>query len=420
MMNQKIPKYKQIAQEIENRIQIGHYKPGDKIPTIRHLAQTNGCNKITVQKAFELLHRQGIIENRVGSGSFVRFPNQYHAPTGRFDFRTDYLDESLFPHQRVQSIIQELFNVLQAGALSPAPVAGDPMLLEVLKKQYQLDSGGMLIISGAQQGLDLVAKVFSTRISDAILFEDPTYPGAIRLFQARHFVSLETDGPDIESMDRVLGGAIKLFYAMPRVHNPTGMAYSLEKMKAVAKRAVQYDFFIIEDDYLGELKPEAVRFVDLCPERTIFIKSFAQTTLAGIRLGLMVVPQSLYDQFLQAKFSSDISSFGLLQRVWYEFLINGEYIEHLNMVRRIASDRRADVQHILEGFPHLFIEPGQAGYSLWVRSRQKVPQHHIPWEKGMSFSFSTQYQQYFKISFMNMPDALFRSGLTYLRETLNI
>ena len=103
------------------------------------------------------------------------------------------------------------------------------------------------------------------------------------------------------------------------------------------------------------------------PRSAIFIKSFAQTTLAGIRLGLMVVPESLYDQFLQAKFSSDIFSFGLLQRVWYEFLQNGEYIEHLNMVYRIAGDRWADVQHILEGFSHLSIEPGQAGYSLWGR-----------------------------------------------------
>ena len=105
----------------------------------------------------------------------------------------------------------------------------------------------MLIISGGQQGLDLVAKVFATRLSETMLFEDPTYPGAISLFKAKHFCV------PWSPMDRAWSSWIKrsasrssCFYTMPSVHNPTGIAYSPEKKAAVAERARHCPFYIIE------------------------------------------------------------------------------------------------------------------------------------------------------------------------------
>jgi DNA-binding transcriptional MocR family regulator len=336
------------------------------------------------------------------------------SPTGRFDFRTDYLDESLFPYERIQSIIHGLFNTQKAKALAPAPAQGDPALLDELSRQYQLPQQGMLMISGAQQGLDLVAKVFSAKISDAILFEDPTYPGAISLFKASHFVSMAHDGPDLEALDKKLGEPLKLFYTMPGIHNPTGIAYSPAKMQAVVERACQNDFFIIEDDYLGELLPSSPRFIDLCPQRTIYIKSFAQTTLAGIRLGFMVVPEELYGKFTYAKFSSDISSFGLLQRAWFEFIAGGEYARHLSSVRRLVDRRRRLLRRLIDRFDFLTIAHQQHGYSLWVHSRRQWPMDRVPWSKGEEFSFNPRYRSFFKISFMNMPEETFREGLAYL------
>ena len=75
--------YKQIAEELARRIREGHYKPGERIPSIRRVAGEFECNKLTVQKAFEVLKRNRVIENVVGSGSFVRFPEKI-ASSGRF------------------------------------------------------------------------------------------------------------------------------------------------------------------------------------------------------------------------------------------------------------------------------------------------------------------------------------------------
>lgn len=414
----KRPQYQVIASAIQERIASGRYKPGARIPSIRQLAEDFGCNKLTVQRAFEILKKEGLIENRVGSGSFVRFPERIKPLGGIFDFHTDYLDESLFPYHQVQAIFNQLFNEEKARALAPTPTEGDPGLLGVLSSYYHLPAQRMVVISGAQQGLDLVAKVFAAKISETMLFEDPTYPGAISLFKARHFVPLDGTGPDLIHLEKMLSRIpIRLFYAMPTVHNPTGKAYSLIKKEAVARLARRYGFFIVEDDFLSEFRPHAgPRFVDICPERTIHVKSLSQTTVSGIRLGFMVVPEDLYDKFLYAKFSSDIASFGLMQRCMREFFKRGFYQRHLAEVQAKIAGRKGKLLALIDRHRHLSVSRHQAGYSLWIKSEAPISLPQVPWSRGEDFSFSEQARFRFRLSFMHMDDAAFETGLDYLHK----
>lgn len=417
-MNFKLPLYRTIAETIKARIHSGQYKPGQKIPPIRRLTETFGVNKATVHKAFECLKQEGLIENRVGSGSYVKFPEKIHQSAGTFDFRTDYLHTSFFPYRLAQQMINELFDTEHADALAPPAAEGDAELIRVLSRQYGLPAERMLIISGAQQGLDLVSKVFGASISDAILFEDPTYPGAISLFRARHFVSLEHDGPVLNHLDQQLTSQIRLFYAMPSVHNPTGLAYSTEKKEAVVLRARRHDLYIIEDDYLGELKTDSLRLIDIEPSHTIYIKSFSQTTLSGIRLGFMVVPKNLYDPFVFAKYSSDIASTGLMQKFLSAFIAQGGYARYMNTVRGQVEKRRAALEKVLAPHPHLAYRPGQHGYSLWAQSKMPPNNLSVPWSRGEEFSFSTTFKSFFRLSFMHMDDNGFKQSLPYLDRML--
>jgi 2-aminoadipate transaminase len=418
-MKSKMPLYIQIAAVIRARIAEGLYKPGEKIPPIRQFTDTFGVNKATVHKAFERLKQEGVLENRVGSGSYVRYPEKIFPAAGIFDFRTDYLHDQFFPFQQIQSLFNALFEQERARALAPTPTKGDPDLVRVLSQYYHLPAERMLIISGAQQGLDLVAKVFAANISESMLFEDPTYPGAISLFKARHFVRLDPDGPDLEQLDRQLPGHIRLFYTMPSVHNPTGIAYSMAKKEAVAERAKHHAFYIIEDDYLGELKSPEPRMVDMAPERTIHIKSFAQTTLAGLRMGFMVVPATLYDRFVYAKHSSDITSFGLLQKCLREFIRQGHYTQHITDLRQHAAARRQRLRRLLLDYPFLSTAADQWGYSLWIKPAAPLDLSPVPWSRGEEFSFSPPLRHCFKMSFMHMPDEAFEQSLPYLRILLS-
>ncbi len=417
-MNSNKIQYKRIADEIKNRINAGTYKPGERIPPIRQLTEAFGVNKATVHKAFVLLKQEGIIENKVGSGSYVRFPQTIAASTGALDFRTDYLDESFFPHVQAQQIFNQLFDQEKARALAPTPVEGDPELITILSRQYHLPAERMLVISGAQQGLDLVSKVFSAKISESILFEDPTYPGAVSLFRARHFIELDNDGPDLSQFDQSISSSIRLFYAMPSVHNPTGISYSVEKKEAVAHRARKHDFYIIEDDYLGELRPGTFRFVDIDPERTIHIKSFAQTTLAGIRLGLLVVPGSLYEKFIHAKYSSDISSSGLLQKFLREFIKHGYYNSHIRSVQGHTLIRRKKLEAVLNHFPFISYLPNQSGYSIWFSSAKPLVRLELPCSRGREFSFSSKHHGSTRIAYMNCDNTGFERGLNLIKASL--
>ena len=407
--------YEAIADEIEARIASGVYKPGEKIPSIRRMAEEFACNKLTVQKAYGKLRREGYLENVVGSGSFVRFPEEISRPGEIFDFHTSYISESFFPYGTAKQVFSDLFDREKSRVFSSPPVEGDPEFLQALSEFYRIPYRRMLIISGAQQGLDLIAKVFSTGISDSILFEDPTYPGAISLFKARHFVALEPDGPDLDSLDRHLTKQISLFYTMPSVHNPTGITYSLAKKEAVAERAERHPFYVIEDDYLSEfLDGQPPRFVDLFPRRTIYIKSLSQTTVSGIRLGFMVVPDALYDKFLYAKHLSDIQSTGVIQKFMREFIRDGSYQRYIEETVVRVRRRRARLLEAIASYPVLSCRVPQPGYGLWISSAEPVELPHVPWESGARFSFSPGYRNHFKVSFMHMDDATFEKALKYL------
>jgi len=411
--------YRDIAKELTRRIREGRYRPGERIPSIRQVAEEFGCNKLTVQKAFDALRRSGMIENVVGSGSFVRYPEKIASSGEVFDFRTSYISESFFPLETAKAIFSDLFDQERTQAFSPPPVEGDRELIDALGTFYRLPTQRMLIVSGAQQGLDLTAKVFSTHISDAILFEDPTYPGAISLFKARNFVPLEADGPNLEDFDRKLTPAIKLFYAMPAVHNPTGISYSLEKKKALAERAERFPFYLIEDDYLSEFMPHpAPRFVDILPEKTLYIKSLSQTTVSGIRLGAMIVPESLFDKFIYAKFMSDIASTGLLQKFATRFIRGGGYAAYIAETRLRVQDRKRRLTGVIAEHPFLSIPQDVPGYNLWVKSDRPVSLTRVPWTPGEEFSFSPVFRNFFRISFMHMDDDTFNRAIIYLRDLL--
>ena len=411
--------YEEIADRIRTRIHEGEYPPGERIPSMRHFAEAFGCNKLTVQKAFERLTGEGLLEKIVGSGSYVKFPDKIHAAGEVVDLSTDYLCDAFFPHEAAGAIFQEIFKKEKAAAFAAAPVAGDPRLIEALGRFYHLPTRRMLVVSGAQQGLDLAAKVFGAKVSDAILFEDPTYPGAISLFKARHFIPMDDSGPRPDELEPRLADGIRLFYTMPAVHNPTGIGYTADRRNVVARLAAAHGITLIEDDYLSEFAAGGVpRFVDIAPERTIYIKSLSQTTVAGLRLGFMVVPEALYDRFVHAKYTSDIGSNGLMQKFLERFIRSGAYSRFLDAVRRRMDARKARLVRLIAKFPVLTLPAGQQGGSLWVACRTIPDLPHVPWAPGPRFSFNPALRNRFRISFMSLADEAFDNALVYLESVL--
>jgi len=407
--------YEKIFFSFHENIKKGIYPPGSRLPSIRETAEQYGCNKITAQKAFERLKAEGLIENHVGRGSFVTYPRhsdpQQH---GLYPFHSAYISEELFPMKEAGRIFEELFRT-DGHLFDAGPMGGDPQLVQVLSGRYRVNPDSTFIISGAQQGLNLCSTLYNLDVSEHIVFEDPTYSGAISVFRPKHFVPLLEDGPDLEVLKRMVREKVRFFYVIPQVHNPTGITYSEQKMATITEYADAYDFFLIEDDYLSEFHDGPVqRFVDRAPHRTIYIKSLSKVTAPGIRLGFMSVPPELYREFIYGKYSADLGTSLLMQKFFTRFISSGLMDSHLERCRKLLKDRKKALGGIIGKYSFLRVHPGQSGYNIWVESEIPLPVPNPPWAKGENFSFSSRVKNSFRLSLLGMNDGDFENGIMYL------
>ena len=210
-----------------------------------------------------------------------------------------------------------------------------------------MDDDDILIISGAQQGIDIASKAI-LNINDNVIVEKPTYGGALSVFKWRRAnifeVDMEEDGVNLEQFEKVLKkNKIRCFYTMSYFQNPTGISYSLEKKKKLIELAEKYDFYIIEDDYLSELmydkEFEYITFKSLDKhDRVIYIKSFSKIFLPGIRIGYMIAPKIFKESMLTSKINTDIATSSLMQRVLEIYISKGLWRENIyNLSREYRS-----------------------------------------------------------------------------------
>jgi DNA-binding transcriptional MocR family regulator len=178
------------------------------------------------------------------------------------------------------------------------------------------------IVSGAQQGLDIVAKALLAP-GDEVIVERPTYPGALAAFRSRGAVirelPLTPGGPDLTELRRLMrSGRPRLLYLMPDFQNPTGYCYTAREREAIVKAAAKAGVFILEEDTFSDLDYGGRQLRPLAAIAgnggTIHLRSFSKVLMPGLRLAFLVVPPELQPAVLAAKQATDIASSGLNQR----------------------------------------------------------------------------------------------------------
>lgn len=221
-------------------------------------------------------------------------------------------------------------------------------MVEYLKYSYiHTNKENIQIISGAQQGIDIVCKGL-INYSDVVFIEEPTYNGAIQVFKSRGAkvvsIPMLDDGIDIGILKLKLEKIKpKLMYIMPNFQNPTGISYSTYKKKKMIELAQAYDFYILEDDFISDFKFESkdnrpIRSYD-DKNRVIYIKSFSKIFMPGLRIGIVEIPNELLDIILWAKHASDISTPGLIQKSMYYYLENFSLETYLKGVEKMYTKK---------------------------------------------------------------------------------
>jgi DNA-binding transcriptional MocR family regulator len=333
---EEIPIYIQISKHIKNLIEKNQVEDGEKLPSIRKLSSQLFVNKDTIVSAYKKLETEGFAVQKMGSGTFakkrdvqLRFKADYNKTFKELsanildkyiDFTGETSSSIYFPVNIFKEVLNEVLDRDGANAFVYKEGLGYKGLRESINKFFwndKLNIDDILIVSGAQQGIDIASKAL-INVNDNVIVEKPTYSGALSVFRWRRAnifeVEIKNDGIDIEKLNEILKkNKIKCFYAMSYFQNPTGASYSLEKKKKILELAEKNDFYIIEDDYLSELiydkkiKYSSFKSLDK-NDRVIYIKSFSKIFLPGIRLGYLISPKIFKENMQRSKINTDIST----------------------------------------------------------------------------------------------------------------
>ena len=261
-----------------------------------------------------------------------------------------------FPVAEFEAACAKVLKDDPAGALQYAASEGFAPLRQMVAEQlcstaaaagvtWNVDPAQVLITTGSQQGLDLVAKVL-VDAGSKILVESPTYLGAVSAFipMEPEVVSVASDeqGVDISDLRAKATGA-RFLYVLPNFQNPTGNTMNEARRAALSTAAAELNLPLIEDNPYGDLwfdTPPPAPLTARNPDGCIYLGSFSKVLAPGLRLGFMVAPKAVYPKLLQAKQAADLHSPGFNQRMITQVMQGGFLDRHVPKIRALYKAQR--------------------------------------------------------------------------------
>lgn len=402
-----------IYRQLHEAVLDGRLRSGERLPPTRELARQLDVSRNTVALAYERLTAEGFLVGRVGAGTFVcavppapatmpvpstgvvpprpvwqelAAPDVEVAVSSPYDFSVGVPDARRFPAEAWRRQVARQLRDLPVTEANYGDSAGHPGLrAEIarhigLSRSVRVAPAQVLVTSGAQQALDLVARVLvepGTRVA----VEEPGYPPARDLFVSHGArvagVPVDAEGIDVQAIP----AGTRLLYATPSHQFPLGPPMSLSRRTALLAWARRANAVVIEDDYDSEF-----RFADrpLEPlhsldrgDRVLYVGSFSKTMLPMLRLGFLVAPPSLMPALRAAKRLTDWQTDTTAQGAMARFMADGLFVRHLRRSTREYAARRALILTVLrrDFADRLEIVPSTAGLHLacWTRGDEDVP-----------------------------------------------
>lgn len=372
-----------LYEELRLAILEGRLAPGTRLPASRDFAHQHGLSRGTVVSVFERLQSEGYVSCRVGSGTWVkcvasldstrlkssrppvyirRLISSYARPkpfvgivAGERDRPFRMRDPALadFPAELWGSLAAKRARTFRSWLQTEDDGRGYRPLREAIT-HYLGSSRGVrcspdqvIIVSGVQQALDLLARVLLKR-DDPVWMEDPGYFGANMAFRNAGAkiipVPVDGEGLSVSAGVRVCPQA-KGAYVTPAHQFPLGMTMSIERRLSILKWASRASAFVIEDDYDSEYRfagqpVPAMQSLDR-NSSVILVGSFSKLLFPSLRLGYAVLPPSLADYFLAFRSRTDFRNLHLDQAVLCDFIADGHLGRHLRRMRELYASRLA-------------------------------------------------------------------------------
>lgn len=299
-----------------------------------------------------------------------------------------------------------------------------------------VDPADVLITNGAQQGIDLVARVFVDP-GDVVLTEAPTFMDALRVFRSHEAepigVPVDAEGLRVDVLAALLDRLRrppKFLYTIPTYQNPTGVTMSETRRQALIDLARERDLVIVEDDPYGDLAydgPTSPTLKALEPE-VIFLGTFSKILAPGLRVGWIASSPRLREAFFNVKEGTDIHNERIMTRAVYH-AAEGFLDDHLAAARAVYRKRRDAMLEALARFmpEGLSWTVPNGGFFLWVTLPEGCDTDEllpIAAARGVIYLPSTwfypdrSWSRSMRLNFSSQPEARIVEAMHCLGETI--
>lgn len=409
------PLHRQLYEALRRDMLAGRLRPGQRLPATRPFADELGVSRNTVVMAFEQLRSEGYVAGRVGAGTFVTdalpeaalhvaatdaaaAPAQGAAaglsrrgrriletpatspvhPAGVVAFRPGVPALDAFPFGLWARLTARQLRQLPSEAYAYGAPAGYPPLREAVAAYVRTARGvrceaeQVVIVGGAQQGLDLVARVLLDP-GDTAWIEDPGYLGTRAALTAAGVrlqpVPVDADGLVVAEGARLAPEA-RLVCTTPSYQYPGGVTMSLARRLDLLAWAARHGAWVLEDDYDSEYRYAgpplaALQALDQSGQ-VLYLGTFSKVLFPALRLGYLIAPPALVDAFVAARAAADRQGSVLEQAVVAAFITEGHFSRHIRKMRVRYQARQAclvaEARRLLAG--RLDVRPADAGLHL--------------------------------------------------------
>ncbi|MEO5895192.1 MAG: PLP-dependent aminotransferase family protein [Vicinamibacterales bacterium] len=399
------PLYGHLVTLFESAIARGELPSGSQLPPERELATRLQISRTTVVSAYRELESKGLLRGYVGRGTFVCAAPE---PSGTpFAWRGKIASAALrsndstlrdairhasdtrvlslaagepaidcFPTEAFQKATDQSIARDGLACWRHGPTEGQPALREAIAERFRVPADSVLILAGAQQGLDLLARCLIDP-GDAVIIDRPGYLGAIQSFRAAgaKLIGWDVLHADVDELeDLLVRYRPKLIYTNPTFQNPTGVTMPIRTRRELLKLAERYRVPIVEDGtyrelYFNEAPPPSLHDLDT-QNLVIHLNSFSKVLAPGLRLGWLSATPSIVDQIAIIKQRLDPHTQNLVQFAMARLLRDGSFDRHLKTLR--AEHARRCTQIIAAVHKHVplgairFARP-RGGLYLWCR-----------------------------------------------------
>ena len=366
-----VPLYEYLYRCIRTDILNGTLTAGEKLPSKRTLAEHLQISVITVEAAYQQLEAEGYVSTQPKRGFFVNqvdridpppaqfsLPAEVFAQSWKLDLSRNRTDLSRFPAATWARLTRQVLS--EGNFLAPAPHQGLLELRQAIAEDLRNFKGmsvlpeQIVVGAGAEYLYLLLAQLFGSRAVFAV--EDPGYPKIRQVYQkcgaACLPVPLDHHGMDPAAL-KTSGATVA--HISPTHHYPTGIITPITRRQALLRWAEETGGFIIEDDYDSEFRfvgrpIPTLQSIDTSG-RVVYMNTFSQTIAPSMRVGFMVLPLRLLEQY-RAELDFYACTVPVMdQHILARFLSGGHYEQHLSRMRKEYRSRRAAVLEAFQSSP---------------------------------------------------------------------